>query len=214
MSVASGVSVIAAPLPPLEAPAPDPDPTLGPPLDALELTFPVREPLLLLEPVLLLLEPVLLLLEPVLLLLEPVLLLEAVLLLLEPVLEPAIPPDPELAPLDEEPTPLDAPLEDPLDPGIEHAASTTVVLPLPLLLPLPPTTVQMPPPSQGIPTSSGGHAGPKPPELLAAASLGSMHTCSSKEVEVPSPAPLLLLPPAPVQTPPVLQARPRSAGKQ
>jgi hypothetical protein len=144
--------------------------------------------------------------------------LEPVLLLLEPVLDPASPLDPELAPLEEEPTPLDEkliplddPLDDPLDPGIEHAASSTVV-PVPLLL-LPLTAVQMPPPSHGIPTSCAGHAGPKPPELLAAASLGCMHTCSSKEVDVPSPAPLLL-PPAVVQTPPVLQAWPRSAGKQ
>jgi hypothetical protein len=135
-------------------------------------------------------------------------------LLLEPVLDPAIPLDPELAPLDEELTPLDPAPDDPLDPGIEHAASTTVVVPLPLLLLLPLTAVQMPPPSHGIPTSSGGHAGPKPPELLAAASLGSVHTCSSKEVDVPSPPPLLLLPPAAVQTPPVLQACPKSAGKQ
>jgi hypothetical protein len=135
-------------------------------------------------------------------------------LLLEPVLDPASPLDPELPPLDEELAPLDPPLDDPLDPGIEHAASTTVIVPLPLLLPLPPTTVQIPPPSHGIPTSSGGQAGPKPPELFAAASLGSMHTCSSKEVDVPSPPPLLLLPPAPVQTPPVAQAWPSSDGKQ
>jgi hypothetical protein len=121
--------------------------------------------------------PLLEALEPAPPVLEPAPLLE-----LELVLEPCEPLDPELdplAPLVDELNPLEPPLDVELDPGSEHAASTTDVVPLPLLALLPPMMVQTPPASQGFPLSSGGHAAPNPPELLAAASLGSVHVCSS-----------------------------------
>lgn len=141
----------------------------------------------------------------------------------EPVLEPTPPLEPlkeldaselappELEPLDPELNPLDPPLE--LDPGSEHAAKETVVLPLPLLLLLPVYTVQTPPPSHGLPSSSGGQDGPRPPELDAPASTGAAQVCSPYDVTLPLPPPPLVLPPA-VHTPPSPQALPTSAGRQ
>lgn len=189
----------AAPLDPLDpAPLPEPDPPEPPedePLEALpdapELDEPVLEPATpeLDEPVL---EPT----PP----LEPLKELDA------SELAP-----PELEPRDPELNPLDPPLE--LDPGSEHAAKETVVLPLPLLLLLPVYTVQTPPPSHGLPSSSGGQDGPTPPELDAPASTGAAQVCSPYDVTLPLPPPPLLLPPA-VHTPPSPQALPTSAGRQ